>query len=186
MTDWLIGRATDTQRLTDKQRERQCRKKDKTRKEGRNIGSKVKERKDATEKEIKKEGMKKRESETKKDGTKIVRRKGNLKRRSSKGCWNMEEKGRRNNGWVWSWSWSWSWSSDDCSMSAVNVTLWRPVVASSRFLENVVTAYQTTRRHVLEEINRDRMCGRSHRSLYYFTLQETSLPPGTWRISGNL
>jgi len=49
----LIDRATDTQGLTDKRREKQYRNKDKTRKEGRkerrNIGSKVKERKDATE-----------------------------------------------------------------------------------------------------------------------------------------
>ena len=53
------------------------------------------ERKGATEKEIKKERRKKRESETKRDGTKIVKGKGNLKRRSSRGCWNLEEKGRQ-------------------------------------------------------------------------------------------
>jgi hypothetical protein len=44
------------------------------------------------------------------------------------------------------------WSCDDA-------VTWRRADASSKFLGNVGTVCQTTRRHILEEINRGRMCG---------------------------
>lgn len=90
----MTERHTQTDRRTNGEKSNTETKINKTKK-GRNIGNKVKEGKDATEKEIKKERRRERESETKRDGTKIVKRKGNLKRRSAGGCWNLEEKGRQ-------------------------------------------------------------------------------------------